>query len=281
MIEKINEYNLAKILNLRLWEELPPVNNKKVFIKPNLVTPPHKNDKHSTTHPIILEALLIKLKENSPASITVGCCGFKDQWEYTIKLNGYGELCAKYDVQLVCLQQGENFHKYTLKRFENKNEYLSLYGTKISDFFLDANVRINLPKMKIHTMASMTGAIKNTMGVISPKGSMHPGGSIEILHKRLCDLYGLMREYVDWTLMDGIIGSEFAEQFGVAKQAGWLISNKDMWMVDCVASGIMGFLPGEVLYLKYIHQKYFSGQPFPEVLKDMVIPFEKSIKDRT
>ena len=37
---------------------------------------------------------------------------------------------------------------------EDKSEYLSLYGVKLSNYFLEADVRINLPKMKMHSMSS-------------------------------------------------------------------------------------------------------------------------------
>ena len=274
LIIRMTEYNLKKIYNSEIWKNFPEVKNKKVFIKPNLVTPPTQWDFQSITHPLILEAVLLKCIEGSPSQIVVGCCGFKGQWKRTIELSGYDKICQRYSCDLICLQEGENFHKYSLIRFSDKEEYMSLFGTKISDYLLEAEVGLNLSKMKVHSMARMTGSIKNMMGTISPKGAMHPKGSSDILHKRLRDLYLLMKKYVSWNLMDGIIGSEYNEQYGVSKQANVLISGKDMFEVDWAASQVMGMNPFEIPYLVYIRKRRNFQFDVP---KYFVVPFEKPI----
>ena len=277
-----SEYNVNDILQADIWEDFPDCNGKSVFIKPNLVTPPTFWDIQSCTQKEIVEALIIKAKNGGATKIIVGCCGFKNQWDKTIKLSGYEELCNKYEINLVCVQEGENYHKYTLVRFENKQDYLSLFGTKISDYVLNSDVTINAPKMKVHTMAGITGAIKNMMGVISPKGSMHPGGNCEILMKRLRDLWKLMEPKVNWVLMDGIIGAEYSEQFGVPKKASVLISGTCMFEVDCMSAFVMGFIPEQIKYLKIIHDCDKKEYPdFREVLsKNLVSCFEKPLSWR-
>lgn len=272
----VNDYDLDLILSQKaIWKTFPDVKEKTVFIKPNLVTPPTYWDTQSITNVVITESVIKKCIEGKAKKIIVGCCGFKDQWESTIELSDYERLSKQYNIDLVCVQKGENYHKYTLKRFEKKSDYLSLYGIKISDFFLDADIRINLPKLKVHSMALITGAIKNTMGVISPKGTMHPKGSIKIIHKRLRDLYKLMDNYVDWTLMDGIIGAEFNEVYGVPKRANILFSGIDMFEIDVFAAGIMGIDFRKVGYLKYIlNTDHKTSIPFPEkeLMKDFELP---------
>lgn len=263
-VHRCSSYEYEEMGSCAVWERSPlsGFKGKHVFIKPNLVTPPSPWDVQSVTDYRLLNILLGRLSDAGVKSVIVGCCGFKGQWAKTIKLSRYDKICARHGAQLVCVQEGENFHAYTLLRFPNKEDYLSLYGTKVSDFFLRAEVRINLPKLKIHSLCTMTCAIKNLMGVISPKGAMHPNGSIPILHKRLRDLYALLSPMIDWTLVDGIIGAEYAEQYGVPKKAGVLISGEDMFQVDCEAADVIGMGPEQVWYLHHIHRK--DKKPWPD-----------------
>lgn len=229
----------------------PAVKGKRVFIKPNLVCPPTKWDIASTTRVEVIQMIIEVLKDEGCQEIVVGDCGFKDQWELTLKLSGYDKLVKRYGVELIGLQEGENFHKFTLVRFPGKT-YKSLFGARISDFVLDCDMIIDVPKLKVHSMAFVTGSIKNLMGIMAQKGSMHPKGSHSILHKRLHDLYFLIRDRVSFIIMDGIEGSAYCEQYGIPVQSNLLIYGTDMWQVDSEASLVMGIDPDKVPYLRYI-----------------------------
>jgi uncharacterized protein (DUF362 family) len=212
---------------------------------------------------------------NGANDIIVGDCGFKDQWEHTIKISGYDQLPKRYGVQLVGLQEGPKFHEFTLHRREG---YLSLFGAKFSNTMLECDFVINVPKLKVHFMATMTGAIKNMMGTMAQKGSMHPRGSSEILHKRLHDLYFLCKDRVAACVMDGIEGSQYAEQYGISKYANVLLSSEDMWTMDVAASTIMGIPPSSVKYLEYIRnstQRKFSDVVIP---RNLITSFELPLR---
>ena len=74
---------------------------------------------------------------------------------------------------------------------------------------LDADLVINLPKMKTHTLTRYTGAVKNLLGVL-------PGGRKREIHVRapgvtefsraLVDILELVRPQLN--IMDGILGME-------------------------------------------------------------------------
>jgi uncharacterized protein (DUF362 family) len=256
-------------------EGIPVVKGLKVFIKPNLVCPPTKWDSASTTRVEVVSWMIEALKDLGCGDIWIGDCGFKDQWDYTLELSKYKRLPKKYGVKLIGLQEKENFHKFSLVRFSDKSQYLSLFGARISDHVLECDTIIDMPKMKIHSMAGVTGAIKNMMGVMTQKGNMHPRGNIKILHKRLRDLYFLLRDRVSFVLMDGIEGSEYCEQYGLPIKSGVLVSGTDMWEVDCKASLLMGIHPKNVPYLKYIHQS--SDRPYPKVRKKFIKHYERSL----
>jgi len=262
---------------LRFWAGFPIVKGRQIFIKPNLVMPPTKYESASCTRIEVVRLVIEKcLNEGAkPGDIIVGDCGFKDQWELTMECSGYRSLETDYGVKVICVQEGENYHKYTLHRIPG---YMSLFGIKISDFVLNADVVIDVPKMKIHNTAGITGAIKNMMGVISPKGSMHPNGSAVILHKRLRDLYTLMRSRVGFIVLDAIEGSEYAECGGIPVVSNVLVSGTDMWEVDCILAQLMGINPVEIQYLEYIRTKDKGAIPFPKipvVNKPAIITYER------
>ena len=236
-----------------LWWNFPKMIGANVFIKPNLVSPRSSWDKSSTTNVRVMEMIVEWVIQAGASHIIIGDCGFKDQWAATIKSTGYDELPKKYPVKLVPLQDGENFHKFTLKRLD---KYRSLFGAKFSDYMLAADVVINVPKMKVHCMAGVTGAIKNMMGTMTQKGNMHPRASVKILHERLADLYALTTPMVKFTIMDGVMGSEYAEQCGHSIHSGVLLSGTDQWEIDVAAAKLMGFDPNDVPYLRYIRNDF-------------------------
>jgi len=258
-----------------IWSGMPDVSGKRVFIKPNLVCPPTRWDKASTTSVNVVRLVIERLQDAGASSIVVGDCGFQDQWDATLEISGYGKLSKQYGVELIGLQCGPNFHRFTLHRL-NKGEYMSLYGAKISDFVLGCDTVFNLPKLKVHSMALVTGAIKNMMGTMAQKGSMHPKANIKILHKRLRDLYYIMSPLVGFVLMDGVYGSEYTEQYGVPVHSGLLISGTDMWEVDCLAASAMDICHEDVPYLTYIGRDKAIDSP-DLIDESAVISYERPL----
>jgi uncharacterized protein (DUF362 family) len=284
------DYSNLKLKDIpqEFWKYFPDCRGYKVFVKPNLVCPPTKWDIASTTRVEVISLVIEYLMNNGANDIIVGDCGFKDQWEHTIKISGYDQLPKRYGVQLVGLQEGPRFHEFTLHRFDENRygKYLSLFGAKLSNTMLECDFVINVPKLKVHNMALVTGAIKNMMGTMAQKGSMHPRSSSDILHKRLHDFYFIQKDRVAACVMDGIVGSEFSEQYGIPKPANVLISSEDMWDMDVAAAKILNIYPGEVGYLEYIRKDLVSnvnpnlGRPLRkgfddiQVPKDLITPFE-------
>jgi uncharacterized protein (DUF362 family) len=256
------------------WEGMPEIKGLSVFLKPNLVSPKTSWDRHSCTHIKVVEIIIQKLIAEKAKQIIIGECGFKDQWENTLKSTGYYKLIEKYpQIKIIPLQDGENYHKFTLVRLE---KYRSLFGAKFSNYMLDCDVVINIPKMKVHCMAGMTGAIKNMMGTMTSKGNMHPRGSCNILQERLADLYQLTSNLVQFTIMDGIIGQEYSEQCGNPVKSGILMSGTNQWEIDVAACKLMGIKPDKITYLRYIQEtlktSFNTVNPPLELIKKYELP---------
>jgi uncharacterized protein (DUF362 family) len=261
-IEKIDSYDLEVLRKAAFWKWLPDFKNKSVFIKPNLVMPPTIREQATTTHVNIVKVVIEKLKDLGAINIVVGDCGFKGQWKKTITLSGYDSLEKEYGICLIGLQEQPNLHYFTMIRAKGYSfntlitdkGYMSLFGFKFSNFALGADCIVNLPKLKKHKMVGITGSIKNLMGIMSEKGSMHPNANEEILHKRLVDLYLTLKDKVIFSLVDGIVASDYAETLGVPVRKNVLIYGDDMFEVDKACAEQWGLDPMNINYLKYINQ---------------------------
>ena len=122
----------------------------------------------------------------------------------------------------------------------------------ISNYYLNTDVIIALPKPKTHSLTVYTGAAKVLFGAIP--GLYKPG-----LHGRfplredfasmLVDLAELIPP--DIVLMDGIVGMDGeGPGAGKPKDLGFVLSSENVHEADVVASHIMGFKSGEVPMLK-------------------------------
>jgi len=135
---------------------VPP--GSKVFVKINHISPASPAEKGLVTHPIFVEAVLDLLKEVG-ADITVG-----DDIQSTgdgFKVSGFRQMCQRADIRLTNLRE--------IGFVETACNGHSLEKVYLSKIPLDADVIINLPKLKTHSLCVFTGGIKNMYGII-PSG---------------------------------------------------------------------------------------------------------------
>lgn len=113
--------------------------------------------------------------------------------------------------------------------------------------FLDADVVINLPKMKVHLAGTVTLGLKNWNGIIP---NVHPSDQQQGAHRidlgqKMADLYRIRK--ADLTIIDGIIGMEGqGPHAGSPIEMNLIIAGQDTVAVDAVTATIMGFQPMEI-----------------------------------
>ncbi|MDR3255647.1 MAG: DUF362 domain-containing protein [Synergistaceae bacterium] len=113
--------------------------------------------------------------------------------------------------------------------------------------FLDADVVINLPKMKVHIAGVVTLGLKNWNGIIP---NVHPSDQQQGAHRidlgqKMADLYKIRK--ADLTIVDGIIGMEGqGPHAGSPIEMNLIIAGQDTCAVDAVTCSIMGFDPMEI-----------------------------------
>ena len=115
----------------------------------------------------------------------------------------------------------------------------------LAKFVTEADVVINLPKLKTHGLTMYTGAVKNLLGAIPglTKAEYHLKMQQAFLFsKMLVDLALLVEP--DLNIMDGIIGMEGdGPSGGTPKKYGYLMASKSPFALDVMGVHLMGINP--------------------------------------
>lgn len=210
----------------------------KVFVKINHLPPPSPPERGIVTHPAFTAAFLQVLKATG-ADITVG--DDIDDSEDGFAVSGYREMCRRLGVKLVNLRES-GFVPV-------KCDGACLHEVYISRAVTEADVIINLPKLKTHSLCTMTGAVKNLYGVI-PVGlrRRYHGEFLNVTDfaRMLVDIYAAARPQL--TVMDAIDAMEGeGPGSGRVRHVGAVLASRDAVALDAVASRIIGLEPSRVL----------------------------------
>ena len=111
---------------------------------------------------------------------------------------------------------------------------------------MEADVFINLPVMKIHSLTTVTLAIKNLHGVVSDYDKLYQHCYRDLaLARKLTDLLRIRR--IDLNVMDALVGQEADHAAdGRPVEMGLILASRDAVALDAVAGAVMGLSPEEV-----------------------------------
>jgi len=228
-----------------LAQIVPP--DSKVFVKINHISPPSPAEKGIVTHPVFVEVVLDLLKEVG-ADITVGD-DIQSGPEDGFQVSGFRQMCERAGVRLTNLREAGFVETVCNGHFLEK-----VYLSKIS---LDADVIINLPKLKTHSLCVLTGGVKNMYGTI-PSGhrTKFHGEYIrnEDFSQVLIDIFFAIRPQL--TIMDGIIAMEGeGPAAGSLRRLGVILTSQDAVAVDAVATKIIGLNPMDIYTTRYSDER--------------------------
>lgn len=210
-----------------------------VLLKPNLLMDAAP-EQAVTTHPEIVRAVLRAVREaggvpmvgDSPADVS----DLERVWEHS----GLGAVCVAEGALRV------GFESCGSAKFTVHGRTFS-----IARAVLDADVVINLPKVKTHVFTRLTCGVKNLYGSV-------PGFQKTALHKLhpnpddfgglLADILGVIRPAL--TIADGVIGMQGdGPSAGTPKALGFLAASSDPVALDTVVCLLLGLDPAEVAHL--------------------------------
>lgn len=229
----------------------------KVFLKINHLSPPSPPERGIVTHPVFLQAVL-DLMKMSGANITVGDDIDSDIGD-GFSISGIRQVCQKSGVRLINLRE-EGF-------LETTCDGLRLDKVYISKIALDADVIINLPKFKTHSLTVFTGGIKNMYGTI-PKGQRtrfhYDYMRIEDFSQMLTDVFSAVKPHL--TIMDAIMAMEGeGPGNGSLRNLGVVLASHDTVALDAVATKIIGLNPMDVLTTRYAFERGLGIGDLPDI----------------
>lgn len=254
-----------------------------VVLKPNLVMA-KKPEEAATTHPLIVEAVASRVIEAGGRVTIVDSPGgpFTPamlKWVYHV--TGMEEVAKKtgstlnYDTARVLVDNPAG--KY-LKKLE------------ILKPVAEADVLINLPKLKTHGTMVYTGAIKNMFGTIAgvKKTEYHfRMPDYNTFSNILIDIYLSRRP--DLNIMDAVIGMEgHGPTGGTPREIGCILASEDGFALDSVCLDLIGVRLSDVpVYLNAMERNLccdnrevpLSGDSISELkAENFIVPNLKNLK---
>ena len=203
-----------------------------VVVKPDLCsTSPFREE---TTDAGLIEQVL-KIYEGKARCAVVGSDGHGMKAEDCFERTGVSELCERYGADTVNL--GKDI-KIPVER-----DYLVLENFKMPTTILKADVFINMPKMKTHTMATVSLGLVNIFDIIPGKKEMyHPR-----IAEYICDLMNIRKP--DVNIMDGVVCMEGSGPRRRPKKMDLVLTSEDTVALDTIACRVMGINPVNVEHI--------------------------------
>jgi uncharacterized protein (DUF362 family) len=216
-----------------------------VYVKPNGVhfTP------HTHTDPAVLAALLAFLRDHGYRRLAVmeSATG-GNLTRLVFEVTGYREICRRYGARPVYLDEGPTV-PVSLADGTSVRISRHLHDHLIQN---EENAYINLPKLKTHSMTTVTLGVKNQQAFPIDPDRM-ANHSHQTLHRRLAALYALLRP--DFTIIEGLVATAHGH-FPAAALLGeclvpmsLLIGGPDTLAVDAVGARVLGYEVADVAHL--------------------------------
>jgi uncharacterized protein (DUF362 family)/NAD-dependent dihydropyrimidine dehydrogenase PreA subunit len=216
-------------------------NASKVLLKPNLLAA-STEEQAITTHPLVIKAAVeyVMAKGGRP---TVSDSPPMGSFERIIRKCGLNDALSDMPVEIA------EFRSSRKVSLDGRWKHIELAGEA-----LDADVIINMPKLKTHVQMVMTLAVKNLFGCIigmkKPEWHYRIGENREIFSELLVTVYKTLRPSIN--IMDGILAMEGAGPGagGTPKHLGLLMGSDNAVSMDAAVCGLIGLDPHSLPTIK-------------------------------
>lgn len=214
------------------------IEGKKVVLKANLVIA-KKPEMAATTHPAVAEACARILSEMGAAKITLadspGGPFAAPALANVYKASGMADLDGVHGISIN--------NDFTAQKVFFKDG-VTLKNFNVINAVAEADVLVNLCKIKTHTLTGFSCAVKNVFGVIPgvEKFEMHATfPTVDEFSSMLNDLNAyLLSEKTYLAVCDGIVGMEGnGPTHGTPRKAGVLLVSTSPFALDIVAEHVI------------------------------------------
>lgn len=236
-------YDTCRTAVDRAFEFFPQeIQGRKVMIKPNVLRA-SAPEEHIVTHPALLQAVVEKVEEMAPARIVVG--DNPGVFNY-----GDNENCFE-KTGLMAAAKGyyQNIGNQT-QTLAFDPDYLPRVG--VSQEIMEADLVISLPKFKTHGLTVMSGAIKNSYGILpgAQKSRLHQiAGTPERFHRLIVEVFRLRIPH--FFIMDAVVGMEGNGPASPdLREIGLILAADNGVAMDAVVARMMGLDPNRLGFLR-------------------------------
>jgi len=213
---------------------LKPSPGQHVLVKPNLVSP--SNARHCSTNPLVVKAACAYLLDCG-AKVTVADSPAFGPASHVAKRSGLGEAMEELGLKVKSLKRATPLH-------------LTNGGTiGLSADALEADIILNIPKLKVHCQMTMSGAVKNLFGCVVGfrKAVAHNklGHSHDVFRSMLMDVYAALPQAHH--LMDAVHPMHKDGPInGVPYELGLLAASNNGIAIDTAAYSILALRPQQI-----------------------------------
>jgi uncharacterized protein (DUF362 family)/Pyruvate/2-oxoacid:ferredoxin oxidoreductase delta subunit len=214
---------------------------KSVLLKPNMLAawPP---ERAATTHPAIVDAVIHSL-ERRGAKVMVGD---------NPGAHSYGDAERAAYVSGLRAVAGSRWVELAARPVEIDVPSRFFKRLVVSRKVIEADLIVNLPKLKTHMQTTLTGALKNMFGILvgSQKARVHSlCARIADFAEAIVDIYGVRKPAL--TIMDAVVGMEGnGPTGGKPRTINRIVASEDGVAVDGVFASMVGLAPDRVAIIR-------------------------------
>ncbi len=241
----------------------------RVVLKPNLLAPAAP-DKAMVTHPLVVKAVAEYTIEKG-CRVQISDSPAMGSFERVLSESGLRNALKGLDVEFrefkefVRIDVGEPFRKIEIARDA-----------------MDADLLINLPKLKTHTQMRMTLGVKNLFGCIvglrKPEWHFRTGVNRELFASLLVKIYKAVSPAI--TILDGILAmeGEGPGRSGTPRELGIIAGSNDANTLDVTICNMLGIDPYTVFTNKAARDMgYMPGNI--EIIGDVPVVTDFNVPD--
>jgi uncharacterized protein (DUF362 family) len=230
---------------------------KKVLVKPNMLGL-YKPEQAVSTHPALVRTVVRWLRQ-AGATVSVGDnCG----------LSGYG--LNQRAAKITGIEEASEGAYINIARdvIEKPVESRFFDNLIVSKPILEADLVVNLPKLKTHTLSLLTLGVKNMFGILaggSKARSHNSAQRVEEFGEALSDIFRIRPP--ELTIIDGIVGMDGngPTQMGRIRNFGMLIASENACAADLAVVKMAGIDPKMVHHLNSCAERGLGPKNFSDL----------------
>ncbi len=258
-------YHTVRDAVAHAFERFPQdLKGRRVLIKPNVLRASTAAE-GIVTHPAVLSAVVEKVAALEPAELVVGD---------NPGIFSYGANEAAFEATGLMKAAGGYYRNIGLDAAPIAFDAAFMDTVRVSRAVLDADVVISLPKFKTHGLTVMTGAIKNSYGILpgAQKARLHKiAGSPRRFHDLVVAVYRL--RVPDLFIMDAVVGMQGNGPASPdLREIGQILASDNAVALDAVVATMMGLDPGRLRFLQKAADAGLGSWRMADIQVDGVVP---------